>query len=172
MVSAQATGSSIIADATFGQQSLFLGLGGGGDNWRRKADVEIGKVRSTPLYDATPRRARELEHLSEVDRDATVPRSRRELELALTRQRDEIATLETNGIPGVQVALGVTYASVRKSAVRGTLNLKYAIPVEVTVSSHEASTRPPRSSSVQNSSQKNSSSLSRVVQVRARDLVR
>ena len=83
-----------------------------------------------------------------------------------------IATLETTGIPGVQVGLGVAYASVRKSAVRGTLNLKYAIPVEVTVSSHEASTRPPRSPSVQNSSQKNSSSLSRVVQVCARDLVR
>ena len=87
-----------------------------------------------------------LRHLADVDRDCTVPRTRRELELALTTQRDEIATLETTGIPGVQVGLGVAYASVRKSAVRGTLNLKYAIPVKVTVSSHEASTRPPRPS--------------------------
>ena len=155
---------------SFGQHSLFLGAGG--DNWRRKADAEIEKVQETPYYDATDRRALELQHLAEVDGDCTVPRTRRELELALTTQRDEIANLETNGIPGVQVGLGVTYASVRKSAVRGTLNLKYAIPVEVTVSSHKASTRPPRSPSVQNSNQKNSSSLSRVAQVRARDLVR
>jgi len=87
-------------------------------------------VKTTPYYNATARHARELEHLTEVDRDCTVPRSRRELEVALTTQRNEIATLETNGIPGVQVASGVVYASVRKSAVRGTLNLKYAIPVE------------------------------------------
>ena len=113
---------------TFGQHSSLLG--DGGENWRRVADVGIEKVRSTRHYDVTDRRALELQHLAEVDGDCTVPRTRRELELALTTQRDEIANLETNGIPGVQVGLGVTYASVRKSAVRGTLNLKYAIPVE------------------------------------------
>jgi len=128
LISTQATGSSLIPDVSFGQHSLFLGAGG--DNWRRKADAEIEKVQETPYYDATDRRALELQHLAEVDGDCTVPRTRRELELALTTQRDEIATLETTGIPGVQVGLGVAYASVRKSAVRGTLNLKYAIPLE------------------------------------------